>query len=135
MDEICAELELEDKQAASQRFLWLYPADVAKVRKDHPLLSYAILGWKHLGLVSDEDSDVMIALSRLNSEFLRNAKKHRVLAPGKYEYEPRWLPADVTLPSLLFIPVVHGKSWMVEYLVKQDPISWTWMLPLVGVLP
>lgn len=102
-------------------------ADVADVSKDHPLLSYAILGWKHLGHVSDEDPDVMRALSRLNLEFLRNKKKHRVLAIQQSRFRSittttnRWLSAAVTLPSLLFIPLEHGKPWMVESLVKQHP--------------
>jgi ankyrin repeat protein len=93
------------------------------------LLSYAILGWKHLGHVSDEDSYVMAALSRLNSEFRRNSKKHRVLATQNllakrpdFKFQPatdRWLSAAVALPSLLFIPLEHGKPWMVEFVVKQ----------------
>ncbi|KAG1819006.1 uncharacterized protein BJ212DRAFT_1298302 [Suillus subaureus] len=133
VDEICAKLELEDKQKASR----LLRADVADVSKDHPLLSYAIQGYKHLGHVSDEDSCVMVALSRLNSEFLRNTKKNRVLAQGQYGYGPRWLPAWVTLPSLLFIPLEHGKPWMVEYLIKQYPhlrdvdIAPDWGSPLI----
>ncbi|KAG2120291.1 hypothetical protein BD769DRAFT_1777642 [Suillus cothurnatus] len=136
VDEICAKLELEDKQAADQS--WFLPrVDIADVSKDHPLMSYAILGWKHLGHVSDEDPCVMAALCQLNSEFLRNTKKHRVLAPGKYDYEPRWLRARMTLPSLLFIPLEHGKPWMVESLVKQNPhlldvdIATGWGSPLI----
>ncbi|KAG1771903.1 hypothetical protein EV702DRAFT_1201783 [Suillus placidus] len=120
VDEICAKLELE----AIQRdipLLWTHRVDVANVSKDHPLLSYAILGWKHLGHVSDEDPDVVDALSRLNSVFLRNTKKHRVLAGDEYGFLPRWLRANVTLPSLLFILLEYGKPWMVESLVKQDP--------------
>ncbi|KAG2092686.1 hypothetical protein BD769DRAFT_1679007 [Suillus cothurnatus] len=92
--------------------------------QDHPLLSYACRGWKHLGHVSDEDPCIMDALSRLNSEFRRNTKKHRVLATAKYWRswnEPRWLYASDTLPSLLFIPLEHGKPWMVEFLVNQRP--------------
>jgi hypothetical protein len=85
------------------------------------LLSYAILGRKHLGLVSDEDPDVVDALLRLNSEFLRNTKKHRVLAGDGYTNEPRWLRADRNLLPLLFIPLEYGKPWMVESLVKQYP--------------
>ncbi|KAG2347297.1 hypothetical protein BDR05DRAFT_958803 [Suillus weaverae] len=141
VDEISAKLELEDsKQAAIQRdspFPWIHRVDVADVSKDHPLLRYAILGWKHLGHVSDEDPDVMDALSRLNSEFLRNTKKHCVLARDKYGFEPRWLPTDATLPSLLFIPLEHGKPWMVESLVKQHPdlldvdIAPGWGSPLI----
>ncbi|KAG2076152.1 hypothetical protein BDR04DRAFT_1149206 [Suillus decipiens] len=53
--------------------------------KDNSLLKYAILGWKHLGHVSDEDPDSMTALSRLNSEFRQNDEKHCVLN--------RWLSA------------------------------------------
>jgi hypothetical protein len=100
-------------------------------------MSYAILGWKHLGHVSDEDPCIMAALCQLNSEFLRNTKKHRVLAPGEYDYEPRWFRAHVTLPSLLFIPLEHGKPWMVESLVKQHPdllnmdIATDWGSPLI----
>ncbi|KAG2340434.1 hypothetical protein BDR05DRAFT_1002613 [Suillus weaverae] len=109
------------------------------VSKDHPLLSYAILGWKHLGHVSDEDPEVMDALSRLSSEFLRNTKKHRALTRDKYKYrfEPRWFRADATLPSFLFIPLEHGKPWMVESLVKQHPdlldvdIAPGWGSPLI----
>ncbi|KAG1775656.1 hypothetical protein EV702DRAFT_1046763 [Suillus placidus] len=89
--------------------------------QDHPLLSYAIRGWEHLRHVSDEDPDILDALSRLNLEFRRSTKKHRVLARRKYRYEHRWLPANVTLPSLLFIPIEHGKPWMVEFVVKQHP--------------
>ncbi|KAG1719034.1 hypothetical protein EDB19DRAFT_1919458 [Suillus lakei] len=103
-------------------------ADLADVSKDHPLLSYAIQGWKHLAHVSKEDLCVMDALSRLNSEFLRNTKKRRVLATQDERYglawgQPatsRWLSAAVTLPSLLFIPLEHGKPWMVKFLVKQQ---------------
>jgi hypothetical protein len=87
-------------------------------------MSYAILGWKHLGQVSDEDPSIMDALSRLNSEFGQNTKKHRVLATAGYWqswHEPRWLYATDTLPSPLFIPLEHGKPWMVESLVKQRP--------------
>jgi hypothetical protein len=87
-------------------------------------MSYAILGWKHLGQVSDEDPSIMDALSRLNSEFGQNTKKHRVLATAGYWqswHEPRWVYATNTLPSLLFIPLEHGKPWMVESLVKQRP--------------
>jgi ankyrin repeat protein len=100
-------------------------------------MSYAMLGWKHLGHVSDEDPCIMAALCQLNSEFLRNTKKHRVLAPGEYDYEPRWFRAHVTLPSLLFIPLEHGKPWMVESLVKQHPdllnmdIATDWGSPLI----
>jgi hypothetical protein len=100
--------------------------DAANVDIDHPLLSYAVRGWKHLGHVSDEDSDLMDALSRLNLEFLRNTKKHFVLATQKrwafrQTITDRWLSANATLPSLLFIPLEHGKPWMVESLVKQHP--------------
>ncbi|KAG1721344.1 hypothetical protein EDB19DRAFT_2044402 [Suillus lakei] len=109
--------------------------------QDHPLLSYAIRGWKHLGHVSDEDPDVMVALSRLHSEFLRNTKKHRVLATQrKYDWlsgdGARWLHGSVALPSL-FIPLVHGKPWMVEFVVKQQPhlldvdIAPGWGSPLI----
>jgi ankyrin repeat protein len=108
----------------------------------HPLLSYAIQGWKHLGHVSDQDSDVMDALSQLHSEFLRNTKKHHVLATQNSSafLQPaidRWLNADVTFPSLLFIPLEHGKPWMVESLVKQRPdlldvdIAPGWGSPLI----
>jgi len=92
--------------------------------QDHPLLSYACRGWKHLGHVSDEDPCIMDALSRLNLEFRRNTKKHHVLATAKYWRswnEPRWLYASDTLPSLLFIPLEHGKPWMVEFFVNQRP--------------
>jgi hypothetical protein len=135
VDEICAKLELEDKQAAIE-LPWPFH-DVADVNKDHPLLSYAIRGWKHLGHVSDEDPCVMAALCQLNSEFLRNTKKHRVLAPDNYDYEPRWFCAYKTLPSPLFIPLEYGKLWMVESLVKQDPhlldvdIAPGWGSPLI----
>ncbi|KAG1818675.1 uncharacterized protein BJ212DRAFT_1479667 [Suillus subaureus] len=101
--------------------------DFANGSKDHPLLSYVIRGWKHLRHVSDEDPCVMDVLSRLNSEFLRNTKKHRVLAAAEYwqswpEGRRRLYAVDtLPLPSLLFIPLVHGKPWMVESLVKQHP--------------
>ncbi|KAG2336151.1 hypothetical protein BDR05DRAFT_1015909 [Suillus weaverae] len=132
VDEICAKAE----HPATLR-PWERRDDDANVSKDHPLLSYAILGWKHLGHVSDEDLEVMDALSRLNSEFLRNTKKHQVLAGDKYGFVPRWLRADATLPSLLFIPLEHGKPWMVESLVKQHPdlldmdIAPGWGSPLI----
>ncbi|KAG1738300.1 hypothetical protein EDD22DRAFT_1009312 [Suillus occidentalis] len=105
-------------------------ADVSDVSKDHPLLSYAIQGWKHLRHVSDQDSDVMDSLSRLNSEFFRNTKKHHVLAtrPSRtdrlLDRQPttdRWLSAAVTSPSRLHIPLEHGKPWMVEFVIKQHP--------------
>ncbi|KAG1778804.1 hypothetical protein EV702DRAFT_1195824 [Suillus placidus] len=123
VDEIC----VEDTHPALRRpGLFASGADVqvTDVNKDHPLLSYAILGWKHLRHVSDVDPDVMVALSRLNSEFLRNTKKRRVLAtqhetPVLQPTTDRWLSAAVTLPSLLFIPLEHGKPWMVEFIVKQ----------------
>jgi len=122
-------------------------ASRADVSKDHPLLSYAILGWKHLGHVSDEETCVMDSLSRLNSEFLQNTKKHRVLATQdtkikirEFKIQPhtdRWLSANVTFPSLLFIPLEHGKPWMVEFIVKQHPrlldtdIAPGWGSPLI----
>ncbi|KAG1847840.1 hypothetical protein DFJ58DRAFT_915119 [Suillus subalutaceus] len=133
VDEISTKLELKATQGGYRA----RRADVADVSKDNPLLSYAIQGCKHLGHVSEEDPCVMDALSRLSSEFLRNAKKHPVLTRGKYAYEPGWLPAGVTLPSLLFIPLQHGKPWMVESLVKQDPhlldvdIATGWGSPLI----
>ncbi|KAG1724966.1 hypothetical protein EDB19DRAFT_1757511 [Suillus lakei] len=115
------------------------------VSKEYPLLSYAVQGRKHLEHVSDQDSDVMAALSRLNSEFLRNTKKHCVLVTQKEHYtrswrQPttnRWLSAAVTFPSLLFIPLFHGKPWMVEFIVKQQPhlldvdITPGWCSPLI----
>lgn len=86
----------------------------------------------------------MDALSRLNSEFLRNTKKHRVLATHDIPVIPdfpvttdRWLSTAVTLPSLLFIPLEHGKPWMVEFIVKQHPnlldmdIAPGWGSPLI----
>ncbi|KAG2362413.1 hypothetical protein BDR07DRAFT_1028943 [Suillus spraguei] len=115
----------------------------ANVSNDNTLLSYAILGWKHLEYISDEDPGVMTALSRLNWEFLRNTKKHPVLATQKEGHgygQPdtnRWLSADVTSPSLLFIPLEHGKPWMVESLVKHHPhlldvdIAPGWGSPLI----
>ncbi|KAG2747664.1 hypothetical protein P692DRAFT_20875483 [Suillus brevipes Sb2] len=120
-------------------------ADVSDVSKDHPLLSYAIQGWKHLGHVWDQDSDIMDSLSRLNSEFLRNTKKHHVLATqpttlSQFGIQPttdRWLSAAVTSPSLLFIPLEHGKPWMVEFVIKQHPhlldadIAPGWGSPLI----
>ncbi|KAG1772939.1 hypothetical protein EV702DRAFT_1245597 [Suillus placidus] len=124
VDEICATGEHPAIRLRS-RFSWRRRDNVADVSKDHPLLSYAILGCKHLGHVSDKDPDIMDALSRLNSEFLRNTKKHRVLATQKRRRRQpvtdRWLSYAVTLPSLLFIPLEHGKPWMVESLVKQHP--------------
>ncbi|KAG2067881.1 hypothetical protein BDR04DRAFT_823975 [Suillus decipiens] len=114
----------------------------ANVSKDNPLLSYAILAWKHLEHISDEDPDVMTALSRLNLEFLRNTEKHRMLATrqegglGQPDTN-RWLSANVTVPSLLFIPLEHGKPWMVEYVVKHHPhllntdIAPGWGSPLI----
>ncbi|KAG1862115.1 hypothetical protein DFJ58DRAFT_725530 [Suillus subalutaceus] len=73
VDEICAKLEPEEKQAAKP---WLR-VDIADVSKDHPLLSYAILGWKHLGHVLDEDPCIMIALSRLE---LGVSSKHQEMS-------------------------------------------------------
>ncbi|KAG1778802.1 hypothetical protein EV702DRAFT_1195823 [Suillus placidus] len=129
IDEICA--KGEHPATWDPPPPWERRDDVANVSKDHPLLSYAILGWKHLGHVSDKDPDIMDALSRLNSEFRRSTKKHRVLATqqdndfiGLGWLQPvtnRWLSHAVTLPSLLFIPLEHGKPWMVESLVKQHP--------------
>ncbi|KAG2138361.1 ankyrin repeat-containing domain protein [Suillus clintonianus] len=107
--------------------------------KDHPLLSYAIRGWQHLGHLSDEDVCVMNALSLLNSEFIRNTKKHLALAAQDDDdwRGPMWLTVDVTLPSLLFIPIKHGKPWIVEFLVKQQPhlldvdTASGWVSPLI----
>ncbi|KAG2076223.1 hypothetical protein BDR04DRAFT_1090142 [Suillus decipiens] len=142
VDEICVKLEGKDLELRDSSGC----ADVSDVSKDHPLLSYAIQGWKHLGYVSDQDSDVMDALSRLNSEFLRNTKKHRVLATQADSISilgigspptDRWLSATVTLPSLLFIPIEHGKPWMVESVAKQHPhllhvdIAPDWGSPLI----
>ncbi|KAG1724365.1 hypothetical protein EDB19DRAFT_2043526 [Suillus lakei] len=141
VDEICA----KDEHPAIQlrpRFRLTHRPDVSK---EYPLLSYAVQGWKHLEHVSDEDSDIMAALSRLNSEFLQNTKKHCVLATQKEHYtrswrQPttnRWLSAAVTFPSLLFIPLFHGKPWMVEFIVKQQPhlldvdIAPGWGSPLI----
>ncbi|KAG1886755.1 hypothetical protein F4604DRAFT_1917583 [Suillus subluteus] len=126
-DEICARLQAQ----------WPRHDNIAVVSKDHPLLSYATQGCKHLGYVSAEDPCIMDALSWLNSEFRRNTWKNRVLTLGEHEHGPRWFPADVTLPSLLFIPLEHGKPWMVESLVKQDPhlldvdIARGWGPPLI----
>ncbi|KAG1836889.1 hypothetical protein DFJ58DRAFT_749655 [Suillus subalutaceus] len=141
VDEICAKLELEDKRLATQhQSYWPPHANVADISKDHPLLSYAIQGWKHLEHVSDEDPYIMTALSRLNSEFLRNTKKHRVLATAERRAigdALMWLRADVTLPSLLFIPLFHGMPWMVEFIVKRHPhllhedIAPHWGSPLI----
>ncbi|KAG2361071.1 hypothetical protein BDR07DRAFT_1610413 [Suillus spraguei] len=125
VDDTCTKLEDPGRCRS------LHRADISDVSKDHPLLSYAIQGWKHLGHVLDHDSDVMDTLSRLNSEFLRNTKKHR--SPPT----DRWLSATVTLPSLLFIPIEHGKPWMVEFIVKQYPhlldvdIAPDWGSPLI----
>jgi hypothetical protein len=74
----------------------------------------------------------MNSLSRLNSEFLRrNTKKHlvHVTQPRRGIRRLRdrlllidkWLGATVTSPSLLFIPLEHGKLWMVEFVIKQHP--------------
>ncbi|KAG1733700.1 hypothetical protein EDB19DRAFT_2041132 [Suillus lakei] len=131
VDEICE----KDKHPALQHYPWQRHAHVSK---EYPLMSYAIQGWKHLGHVSDEDPCIMVALSRLNSEFLQNTKKHRVLAiPSTYSWgEPGWLSAAVTFPSL-FIPLVHGKPWMVEFVAKQQPhlldvdIAPGWGSPLI----
>ncbi|KAG1793063.1 uncharacterized protein HD556DRAFT_517086 [Suillus plorans] len=121
VDEICAKCE----HLAIQPYFGRYGADVAEVGEDHPLLSYAVLGWKHLEHVSDENPDIMEAISRLYSGFLQNTENHRVLAKHGYFYflipTNRWLSAAVTSPSLLFIPLEHGKPWMVESLVKQHP--------------
>ncbi|KAG1751894.1 hypothetical protein EDB19DRAFT_1206608 [Suillus lakei] len=139
VDEICE----KDEHPAIQRHSlssWLRRADVADVSKEYPLLSYAVQGWKHLGHVSDEDPCVMDALSRLNSEFIQSTKKHRVLATrDEYGYGPTdsWLSTNATLPSLLSIPLVHGKPWMVEFVVKQQPyllhvdIAPGWGSPLI----
>ncbi|KAG1871313.1 hypothetical protein DFJ58DRAFT_722735 [Suillus subalutaceus] len=91
------------------------------VSEDHPLQSYANQVWKHLGHVSDEDPDVMTALTRLNTKFLRNNAKHPVLAPGEFEYKTRGLDTTETSPSLLFILLEHGKPWIVEHFVKKYP--------------
>ncbi|KAG2076221.1 hypothetical protein BDR04DRAFT_1090139 [Suillus decipiens] len=145
VDEVCAKLALPDEQDNSDNSLTArllrrcrrHGYDVADVSKDNPLLLYAIEGCKHLGHVSDEDPDVMTALSRLNSEFCRNTKKHPVLAQNNRFSATRWLSANVTLPSLLFIPLEHGKPWMVESLVKQHPdlldadIAPGWGSPLI----
>ncbi|KAG1878274.1 hypothetical protein F4604DRAFT_1621128 [Suillus subluteus] len=136
VDEICA----DDEHPAMRPYFRLRCADAANVSNDHPLMSYAILGYKHLGHISDEDPDVMDALSQLNSEFLRNTKKHRVLATEKLcprEDELRWLRVAGTSPSLLFVPLEHGKPWMVESLIKQHPhlldvnIAPGWGSPLI----
>ncbi|KAG2361085.1 hypothetical protein BDR07DRAFT_1486350 [Suillus spraguei] len=134
VDEICA----KGTHPGLQRS-WLFASradvQVADVNKDYPLLSYAILGWKHLRHVSDKEPRIMDALSRLNLEFRRNTQKHRVLAnQNVFELKgtglelsriqpttDRWLSATVTLPSLLFIPLEHGKPWMVEFVIKQHP--------------
>jgi hypothetical protein len=68
----------------------------------------------------------MTALSRLNSEFRKDTKKHRVLAtrdgiPGYQPITDRWFSPTVTSPSLLCIPLEHGKPWMVESIIKQHP--------------
>ncbi|KAG1759284.1 hypothetical protein EDD22DRAFT_971712 [Suillus occidentalis] len=141
VDKVCANDEHPDICNSS------HLADISDISKDHPLLSYAIQGWKHLGHVSDQDSDVMDALSRLNSEFLRNTKKHHVLATQPQQdvldildWQPttdRWLSAAVTSPSLLFIPLEHGKPWMIEFVIKQHPhlldadIAPGWGSPLI----
>ncbi|KAG1759274.1 hypothetical protein EDD22DRAFT_849351 [Suillus occidentalis] len=120
-------------------------ADVSNVSKDHPLLSYAIQGWKHLGHVSDHDSDVMNSLSRLNAEFLRNTKKHHVLATrpttfselGIQPSTDGWLSAAVNSPTCLHISLEHGTPWMVEFVIKQHPhlldadIAPGWGSPLI----
>ncbi|KAG1812210.1 uncharacterized protein BJ212DRAFT_478663 [Suillus subaureus] len=130
VDEICAKAIRRRSQSS--------PRD--GVSEDHPLLSYAIQGWKHLSHVSDEDPGVMTALSRLNSKFLRNNEKHPVLAPGEFEYKPRGLDVAVTSPSLLFILLEHGKPWMVEPFVEQCPhllhmnIAPDWGSPLIFVI-
>ncbi|KAG2361082.1 hypothetical protein BDR07DRAFT_1410806 [Suillus spraguei] len=140
VDEICA----KGTHPALQSYAYIW----ANISKDNPLLSYAIKGWRHLRHVSDEDPDVMTALSRLNSEFLRNTKKHLVLKAkddqtyvihkeGRNFHTLRWLTPNTTFPSLLFIPLEHGKPWMVEFLVKQHPhlldtdISPGWGSPLI----
>ncbi|KAG1804443.1 uncharacterized protein BJ212DRAFT_1394146 [Suillus subaureus] len=101
-------------------------ADAADVSEDHLLLSYAVQGWQHLKHVSEEDPCIMTALSRLNSEFRQNTKKHCVLAtqdsfPGYLPSCDRWFGFAMTLPSLLCIPLQHGKPWMVEFIIKQHP--------------
>ncbi|KAG1778801.1 hypothetical protein EV702DRAFT_138704 [Suillus placidus] len=136
VDEICAKGEHPDLRNS------LFRADISDVSKDHPLLSYAILGWRHLRHVSDEDPDVMDALSRLNSEFLLTDRKHGVLATldeimGYILDIDRWLSGAVYSPSLLFIPLAHGKPWMIEFVVKQHPhildadIAPGWGSPLI----
>ncbi|KAG2128247.1 hypothetical protein DEU56DRAFT_957600 [Suillus clintonianus] len=122
VDEICA----KDAKCRSTLRMDDRDRDVIDVSRKHPLFSYAIRGWKHLGHVEDEDPDVMGALAWMNSEFIRNTNKHRALATEDCEHrptqnEPRWLRTAATLPSLLLIPLEHGKPWMVEYLVKQQP--------------
>ncbi|KAG2076215.1 hypothetical protein BDR04DRAFT_1149267 [Suillus decipiens] len=148
VDEICA----KGTHPALQRSWSASCPDVqvADVNKDYPLLSYAILGWKHLKHVSDEEPRIMDALARLNLEFRRNTQKHRVLANQnvvefkrmgiKSRIQPttdRWLSATVTLPSLLFIPLEHGMPWMVEFVIKQhshlldEDIAPGWGSPLI----
>ncbi|KAG2040629.1 hypothetical protein BDR03DRAFT_1007827 [Suillus americanus] len=119
VDEICAKFE----DTSPEMRYWSFDDDLRRapqISKDHPLLGYAVRGWKHLEHVSDEDPCVMDALSQLNSEFIRHTKKHLALATARIWDEPKWLYAAGTLPSLLFIPLVHGKPWMVEFVIKQQ---------------
>ncbi|KAG2145231.1 hypothetical protein DEU56DRAFT_198082 [Suillus clintonianus] len=139
MDEICAKNEHPALRRSAPRVAGR--ANATDASKDHPLLSYAIRGWMHLGHVSDEDPCIINALARLNSEYLRNTGKHRVLATQtdirQIWDEPRWLSGTVALPSLIFIPLEHGKPWMIEFLVKQQPhlldvdIAPGWGSPLI----
>ncbi|OJA07585.1 hypothetical protein AZE42_08996 [Rhizopogon vesiculosus] len=106
-------------------------AYVAGGRPGHPLLSYAVQGLTHLGYVSLENTRVMESLSRLHSELHLNTEKWSLIANAITDSNGRvraqnssltnnhWL--RVTSPSLLFIPLQHGKPWMVEFLVKQQP--------------
>ncbi|KAG1889972.1 hypothetical protein F4604DRAFT_641734 [Suillus subluteus] len=121
----------------------IYPEDPAIRRHSqlsNPLLGYVDQGWKHLGHVSDGDPDIKTALWQLNSKFLRNDKKHPVLAPGEFEYKPRGLDAAETSPSFLFILLEHGKPWMVEPFVKKYPhpphmdLNSDWGSPLILVI-
>ncbi|KAG0699158.1 hypothetical protein DFH29DRAFT_61721 [Suillus ampliporus] len=98
------------------------PRRAANSGKGHPLLSYAVGLLTHLGHVSDEDPCLMAALS----ELIGNQKRCRVLVgqtglcgPSIRHEGLHW--SSVRSLSPLFIPILLGTPWMVEFLVKQQP--------------
>ncbi|KAG0691812.1 hypothetical protein DFH29DRAFT_1010121 [Suillus ampliporus] len=98
------------------------PHRAANSGKDHPLLSYAVGLLTHLGHVSDEDPCLMAALS----ELIGNRKICRVLVGqtglcGRSIRHEGLYWSSVRSLSPLFIPLLLGTPWMVQFLVKQQP--------------